>query len=298
VVLFDPISTGRDVQLERVGWEVLHHESKRHLALYAISSRLKEASMRFHKALLPLLATTALVAGGVVVSACHAEAEAKLATAPTPSAPEPPPPPPPPASTTAEPPPPPPPPPPPKKVISLRGVQMKSATQIDMPGDIEFQTGSSKINLSDKSKKVLTQLLAILKDNTEVTKLSVEGNTDNEGEDKGFDNVKLSKDRSQAVVDYLTKNGVDAKRLNAIGLGSKNPLKPNDSAANKATNRRVEFHVREFNGEPVSSDDSSASTAAAAASVDAGAPDSGTDTSGKKTTTTVKKKAAVDAGTK
>jgi hypothetical protein len=175
---------------------------------------------------------------------------------------------------------------------------MKSATQIDMPGDIEFQTGSSKINLSDKSKKVLTQLLAILKDNTEVTKLSVEGNTDNEGEDKGFDNVKLSKDRSQAVVDYLTKNGVDAKRLNAIGLGSKNPLKPNDSAANKATNRRVEFHVREFNGEPVSSDDSSASTAAAAASVDAGAPDSGTDTSGKKTTTTVKKKAAVDAGTK
>ena len=243
--------------------------------------------MRIHKALLPLLATLAMVTSGAIVSACHAEAEAKVATAPEPA-----------ASSAPTPPPPPPPPPPPKKVISLRGVQMKSATQIDMPGDIEFHTGSTKINLSDKSKKVLTQLLAILKDNTEVTKLSVEGNTDNEGEDKGFDNVKLSKERAQAVVDYLTKNGVDAKRLVAIGLGSKNPLKPNDNADDKALNRRVEFHVREFNGEPVAADESGSGAAAAAAlaasssSADAGAPDAG------KVSTKKPKAKATDAGAK
>jgi OOP family OmpA-OmpF porin len=255
--------------------------------------------MRIHKALLPLLAIASVVVGGAIVSACHAEAEAKIATAPTPSASSAPTPPPPPPSASATAEPPPPPPPPPKKVVALRGVQMKSATQIDMPGDIEFQTGSAKINLTDKSKKVLTPLLAILKDNTEITKLSVEGNTDNEGEDKGYDNAKLSKDRAQAVVDYLTKNGVDAKRLVAVGLGSKNPLKPNDNAADKALNRRVEFHVREFNGEPVAADEGGSGAAAAAAatsstsSADAGAPDSG-----KAATKKPKAKVAADAGTK
>jgi OOP family OmpA-OmpF porin len=256
--------------------------------------------MRIYKAFLPLLAVASVVIGGAIVSACHAEAEAKIATAPTPSAssvPTPPPPPPP-ASATAEPPPPPPPPPPPKKIVALRGVQMKSATQIDMPGDIEFQTGSAKINLSDKSKKVLTPLLGILKDNTEITKLSVEGNTDNEGEDKGYDNVKLSKDRAQAVVDYLTKNGVDAKRLVAVGLGSKNPLKPNDSAANKALNRRVEFHVREFNGEPVAADEGSSGAAAAAAAATTSVADAGAPDSGKAASKKPKAKASGDAGAK
>lgn len=178
---------------------------------------------------------------------------------------------------------------------------MKSATQIDMPGDIEFQTGSSKINLTDKSKKVLTPLLAILKDNTEITKLSVEGNTDNEGEDKGFDNVKLSKERAQSVVDYLTKNGVDGKRLVAVGLGSKNPLKPNDSATNKALNRRVEFHVREFNGEPVAADEgggSAGASAVAAAQNAPGAADAGAPDSGKVAVKKPKAKATGDAGAK
>ena len=111
-----------------------------------------------------------------------------------------------------------PPPPPPKKVITLKGVQMKSATKIDMPGDIEYQSGSAKIVLNDKSKKVLTQLATILKDNAEITKLRIEGNTDNAGEDKGFDNVKLSQQRAQSIADYLTKSGVDASRLVVVGL--------------------------------------------------------------------------------
>src|SRR5258708_179688 len=173
-----------------------------------------------------------------------------------PPPPPPPAPPPPPGSTAAEAPPPPPP--PQKKVVQLKGVQMKSATQIDMPGDIEYQTGSAKIVLNDKSKKVLTQLSVIMKDNPEITKLRIEGHTDNAGEKKGFDNSKLSKERAQSVADWLSKNGVEQARLAVVGWGSQHPLAANDTADHMAENRRTEFHVQEFGGQAMESEAGSA----------------------------------------
>jgi OmpA-OmpF porin, OOP family len=206
--------------------------------------------MRIHKVFLPLLVMTAIGLSGAMTTGCHAEADAKIggATPPPPPPPPPePPPPPPPASTAAEAPPPP----PPKKVIALKGVQMKTATKIDMPGDIEYQTGSAKIVMNDKSKKVLSQVAQLMKDNAEVTKLRIEGNTDNAGEDKGFDNAKLSQQRAQSIADYLTKNGVDPNRLVVVGYGSAHPLAPNDTPAHMALNRYTDFVVQEFNGQPV-----------------------------------------------
>jgi outer membrane protein OmpA-like peptidoglycan-associated protein len=220
--------------------------------------------MRIHRALLPLLASAAVGLSAVSVSGCHAEAQAKMGGDQPPPPPAPLPVPPPPASTAAEAPPPPPPPAPPKKIIALKGVQMKSATQIDMPGDIEFQKASAKIVMNEKTKKVLTQLALIMKDNPEITRLSIEGNTDNEGENKGFDNTKLSQQRAQSVIDWLTKNGIDGKRLSPIGNGSKNPLSGNDTPDHMALNRRVEFHVREFGGQAVGSDEAGANAVAGA----------------------------------
>jgi OOP family OmpA-OmpF porin len=217
--------------------------------------------MRIHKVVFPLVALTALGLAGVAATGCHAEATAKVGgTEPPP----PPPPPPPPASSTAEAPPPPPPP-PPKKVIALKGVQMKSPTQIDIKDDVEFQSGSAKIVLNDKSKKVLGLVATILKDNPELTKLRIEGHTDNAGEKQGFDNKKLSKERAQAVADYLTKNGVDTGRLDVVGWGSEHPLQPNDTPAHMAENRRTEFHVETFNGQTVETDAASAPSAGAPA---------------------------------
>jgi OOP family OmpA-OmpF porin len=205
--------------------------------------------MRIHKVFLPLVAITAIGFAGAATVGCHAEADAKIGGATPPPPPPAPPPPPPPASTAVEAPPPPPP--PPKKVITLKGVQMKSATKIDMPGDIEYTPGSAKLVMNDKSKKVLTQLATILKDNTEITKLRIEGNTDNSGEDKGFDNMKLSQERAQSIADYLTKNGVDAGRLVVVGYGSTHPLAPNDTKDHMALNRYTDFVVQEYNGQAV-----------------------------------------------
>jgi OOP family OmpA-OmpF porin len=253
--------------------------------------------MRIHKVFLPLLVMTAIGFSGAMTTGCHAEADAKIggATPPPPPPPPPePPPPPPPASTAAEAPPPPP---PPKKVIALKGVQMKTATKIDMPGDIEYQSGSAKIVMNDKSKKVLSQVAQLMKDNAEVTKLRIEGNTDNAGEDKGFDNAKLSQQRAQSIADYLAKNGVDPNRLVVVGYGSAHPLAPNDTPAHMALNRYTDFVVQEFNGQPVEDSGPPPGATPAAAGSAAAAP-AGSATPMKDTKDTAKapkKKAATAA---
>jgi outer membrane protein OmpA-like peptidoglycan-associated protein len=117
-----------------------------------------------------------------------------------------------------------------------------------MPGDVEYQSGSAKINMNEKSKKVLTFVATLMKDNPEVSKLRIEGHTDNAGEAKGFDNVKLSTERAQAVADWLAKNGVDPTHMIVKGYGSQHPLSPNDTPEHMALNRRTEFHVHEFSG--------------------------------------------------
>ena len=226
--------------------------------------------MRIQKVLLPLFAIGTMGLTAIGVSACQAEAGAQVG-AQTP-APTPPPAPPPPASTTADAPPPPPPPPPPAPVkVTLKGVSMKSATQIDMPGAIDFETGSGKLKMNAGTTKVLTAVVALMKDNPAVTTLSVEGNTDNAGEPK-FDNVALSKARAQSVVDYLSAQGVDKGRLQAQGYGSQNPLAQNDTPAHMAVNRRVEFHVLGFNGQPVTKDPSAPVPVSAAAAKAAAPP--------------------------
>jgi outer membrane protein OmpA-like peptidoglycan-associated protein len=124
---------------------------------------------------------------------------------------------------------------------------MKSSTQIDLPGAIDFDMGKASLKMTDGTKAVLAALVDILKQNPEITTLSIEGNTDNEGEPK-FDNQKLSRERAASVLDYLVKNGVDKGRLAAEGFGSTHPLFPNDTPDHKAQNRRVEFHILGMNG--------------------------------------------------
>ena len=71
-------------------------------------------------------------------------------------------------------------------------------------------------------------------------KFEVGGYTDDQG--KTDYNVGLSERRAKSVKAFLVKNGkVADKRLMVKGYGPANPLVPNDSEANRARNRRVEF---------------------------------------------------------
>jgi outer membrane protein OmpA-like peptidoglycan-associated protein len=72
--------------------------------------------------------------------------------------------------------------------------------------------------------------------------IEIEGHTDSEGTDER--NQPLSERRAEAVVDYLIKAGVLAERMKAVGYGASKPVAPNDTSANRARNRRIEFTVK------------------------------------------------------
>lgn len=54
-------------------------------------------------------------------------------------------------------------------------------------------------------------------------------------------NWDLSAARAVSVLMSLRDQGIDADRLSARGMGENNPIAPNDSAATRALNRRVEI---------------------------------------------------------
>ena len=80
-------------------------------------------------------------------------------------------------------------------------------------------------------------------DHPEIKTVRVEGHTDNVG--SAAYNKKLSQQRAEAVVKWLSSHGIAAERLKAVGLGKDRELVPNTSDLNRALNRRVEFHIED-----------------------------------------------------
>lgn len=90
-----------------------------------------------------------------------------------------------------------------------------------------------------ESYATLKTIADVLKENPEV-RINIDGYTDSDGSDEA--NLDLSKRRSASVRNELVKNfGIDASRIQAGGQGETKPVAPNDTPANKALNRRVEF---------------------------------------------------------
>lgn len=70
--------------------------------------------------------------------------------------------------------------------------------------------------------------------------LRVEGHTDNIGSEET--NWDLSVARAVSVIKIFSRGELlPLERISAVGYGSQQPLVPNDSAENRALNRRVEF---------------------------------------------------------
>ncbi|RPI77679.1 MAG: OmpA family protein [Desulfobacteraceae bacterium] len=101
---------------------------------------------------------------------------------------------------------------------------------------INFDT--NKATIKPESQSIVDQIAKMLKDNPKLN-VSIEGHTDSVG--TPANNKTLSKQRADAVVAALVKQGIDAKRLSAIGWGQDKPIADNRSEEGKAKNRRVEI---------------------------------------------------------
>jgi OOP family OmpA-OmpF porin len=102
---------------------------------------------------------------------------------------------------------------------------------------IQFDVNSDK--LKPESFSTLKEISDVLKENPGI-RVKIVGHTDSDGDETS--NLDLSKRRGVSVKNELVaKFGVDAGRLETDGKGESEPVAGNDSAVNKAKNRRVEF---------------------------------------------------------
>jgi len=114
-----------------------------------------------------------------------------------------------------------------------------TATTIEPNEVIYFRTDRASIR--HRSYPLLDAVAAVINAHPEITRVVVEGHTDDQG---GADyNKDLSQRRAQAVVDYLTRKGVDASKLTPVGYGAEQPVGDNGTEQGRAANRRVVFKI-------------------------------------------------------
>jgi OOP family OmpA-OmpF porin len=112
-----------------------------------------------------------------------------------------------------------------------------------------FKTDSDELmpGCDQKLKNLANVLIAMKKrlaaSGVQSYKFEVSGHTDSSG--KAEHNKELSQKRAAVIVKELVARGVPANEIIAVGMGSDRPLvKPDNTPAKKAKNRRYEIQVR------------------------------------------------------
>ncbi len=123
-----------------------------------------------------------------------------------------------------------------KLQVSFRHGQMI----LNLPSSILFASGRAK--LTKDGQVALGEVLAILKEFQDRLFL-IGGHTDNVPirSSRFPNNWYLSAARAVSVVEFMVSSGFPSKKLGAVGYGEFSPSAPNDTAANKALNRRIEI---------------------------------------------------------
>jgi outer membrane protein OmpA-like peptidoglycan-associated protein len=104
--------------------------------------------------------------------------------------------------------------------------------------DVLFDT--AKFSLRPEALIKLAKVAGIVSGHPGL-RLDVEGHTDNVGGDSY--NQQLSEQRGVSVRDYLTQQGMQQGSVTTKGFGKTQPIAPNDTAAGRQQNRRVELVI-------------------------------------------------------
>jgi chemotaxis protein MotB len=118
----------------------------------------------------------------------------------------------------------------------------KGVVFISIADKLLFQSGS--FTVTQKAKSVLEKVAKVINDKPDFEAM-IEGHTDNRSYSNGLlvDNWDLSVKRSTSIIRALQGMGVNPAQLIAAGRSSYVPLTTNDTATNRAKNRRTRVVV-------------------------------------------------------
>lgn len=132
------------------------------------------------------------------------------------------------------------------ELAKIEGAQVDTTTDVNGLKAIKvtFDNGilfaTNKSNLSTAAKNSLSEFAVSLNNNPQ-TDVQIYGHTDNTG--TRAVNDRLSLERANAVMNYLTGAGVATSRMTTRGLAYDYPVASNDTEAGRAQNRRVEVYI-------------------------------------------------------
>ncbi|MEM8497867.1 MAG: OmpA family protein [Pseudomonadota bacterium] len=135
--------------------------------------------------------------------------------------------------------------------------ELQLVSNIVIAGKLDNQICQAELNRLIASEKILfenekagvnSQSYSLLDSLANVAtrcdaRIEIGGHTDSYGDDAY--NQWLSEQRAKSVMAYLTSNGVSASRLSVVGYGETQPIDENNTRAQRANNRRIEFRVLE-----------------------------------------------------
>jgi len=98
----------------------------------------------------------------------------------------------------------------------------------------------SRDTLDASSQPLIDRIVAMMKAHPDLA-VRIEGHTDNSGD--ADENMRLSAERAIAVQDRIIVGGIDAKRLDSVGVGGLQPIADNATAEGREKNRRIELVV-------------------------------------------------------
>ena len=102
-------------------------------------------------------------------------------------------------------------------------------------GDVLFASG--QVTLVEGGRSSLAEVVDLLQTEPD-KKIRVEGHTDSLGD--ADENLLLSEQRAQAVLEALVSLGVASDRISSLGMGEDFPIASNEDEDGRARNRRVD----------------------------------------------------------
>jgi len=125
----------------------------------------------------------------------------------------------------------------------VRIMEDERGITISLSADAYFKPGEAKLQIT-KTSELLRKVGSLIKKVS--NKIRIEGHTDNtkvDARSKYKTNWELSTARAMSVLNYLSANGANEKRLELVGYSQYRPIEKNTTPEGRAYNRRVDIVI-------------------------------------------------------